>query len=84
MTPTRRKATVFPYRGKWRVQYLDLFGNQRTLTADTRQAAYLKLAQIEGEVRGGFLNPKADAMPSFGRGSRDLAVWPLRSRSPLA
>lgn len=72
MTPTRRKATVFPYRGKWRVQYLDLFGNQRTLSADTRQAAYLKLAQIEGEVRGGFLNPKADAMPSL---SQWLLYW---------
>jgi len=65
MTPIRRKASVFPYRGKWRVQYLDLFGNQRTITADTRQSAYLKLAEIEGELRGGYLNPKADTMPSF-------------------
>jgi integrase len=65
MAPIRRKASVFPYRGKWRVQCLDLFGNQRTQTADSRQSAYLKLAEIEGEVRGGYLNPKAETMPSF-------------------
>lgn len=78
MTPIRRKASVFPYRGKWRVQYLDLFGNQRTLTADSRQSAYLKLAEIEGEVRGGYLNPKADTMPSF---AQWLEYW-LGVRKP--
>jgi hypothetical protein len=46
-----RNATVFPYRGKWRVQYLDAFGKSRTMTAENRQQAYLKLAEIEGQCR---------------------------------
>ncbi len=65
MSITRRQATVFPYRGKWRVQYLDLFGKTRTLTADSRQAAYLKLAEIEGQMRSGYLNLQTSNLPSF-------------------
>lgn len=64
MSITRRKASVFPYRGKWRVQYLDLFGKSRTLTAATRQDAYLKLAEIEGQIRTGQLNLTNSDIPS--------------------
>ena len=63
----RRKATVFPYRGKWRVQYLDTFGRQRTQTAETRKDAYLQLAEIEGQIRKGFLNLTPDEIPSLGQ-----------------
>lgn len=62
----RRNATVFPYRGKWRVQYLDAFGKSRTMTAENRQEAYLKLAEIEGQVRAGYLNLSANQRPTFG------------------
>jgi len=64
----RRKSTVFPYRGKWRIQYLDLFGKTRTLTVETRQAAYLKLAEIEGQMRSGYLNLIGAEIPT-------LALW---------
>jgi integrase len=63
----RRNATVFPYRGKWRVQYLDAFGKSRTMTAENRQDAYLKLAEIEGQVRGGYLNLSGSQRPTFGQ-----------------
>ena len=65
MSITRRSSSVFPYRGKWRIQYLDLFGKTRTLTADTRQAAYLKLAEIEGQMRTGYLNLDKRNIPSL-------------------
>jgi integrase len=63
----RRNATVFPYRGKWRVQYLDAFGKSRTMTAENRQDAYLKLAEIEGQVRSGYLNLTGSQRPTFGQ-----------------
>jgi len=64
MSITRRKASVFPYRGKWRVQYLDLFGKSRTLTAASRQEAYLKLAEIEGQMRSGQLSLTSSDIPT--------------------
>jgi integrase len=63
MTPIRRKATVFPYRGKYRVQYLDTFGRQRTKTAATQQAAYQFLAEVEGHFRTGHLNLPTSQIP---------------------
>lgn len=75
---TRRKATVFPYRGKWRVQYIDTFGRQRTQTAETRKDAYLQLAEIEGQIRKGFLNLTPEQIPSLGQ---YLDYW-LQKREP--
>lgn len=68
MTPIRKQATVFPYRGKYRVQYLDTFGRQRTKTAETKKAAYQFLAQLEGHLRSGHLNPKTSEIPP-------LSIW---------
>lgn len=76
MTPIRRKATVFPYRGKYRVQYLDTFGRQRTKTAPTQQAAYQFLAEIEGHFRTGHLNLPSSQIPQL---SQWLWYW-LESR----
>lgn len=57
--PERKSATVFPYRGKWRLQYVDLFGKQRTRTADTKREAFMLLAQIQNqEVIGQYALPK--------------------------
>jgi integrase len=72
MTPIRRKATVFPYRGKYRVQYLDTFGRQRTKTAPTQQAAYQFLAEIEGHFRTGHLNLPSSDIPVL---SQWLGYW---------
>lgn len=63
--PIRKQATVFPYRGKWRIQYLDHQGRSRTLTAETKQEAYFRLAEIEGQARRGFLSPMGKEMPTF-------------------
>ena len=72
MTPIRRKATVFPYRGKYRVQYLDTFGRQRTKTAPTKQAAYQFLAEVEGHRRTGHLNLPSSQIPEL---SQWLGYW---------
>ncbi len=72
MAPIRRKATVFPYRGKYRVQYLDTFGRQRTKTAATQQAAYQFLAEIEGHFRSGHLNLPNSDIPAL---SQWLGYW---------
>jgi integrase len=80
MAPTRRQASVFPYRGKWRVQYLDTFGRARTLTAESRQDAYLKLADVEGQIRQGFIKPQSKEMPSFGQW---LDYWLGKRRAEL-
>jgi len=37
--PKRRSASVFPYRGKFRLQYIDSFGRTRTKTASSRPEA---------------------------------------------
>ncbi len=76
MAPIRRKATVFPYRGKYRVQYLDTFGRQRTKTAATQQAAYQFLAELEGHFRTGHLNLPSSEIPVL---SEWLGYW-LESR----
>lgn len=76
MSITRRSSSVFPYRGKWRVQYLDLFGKTRTLTAETRASAYLKLAEIEGQMRSGYLNLSGAEIPTL---AQWLSYW-LESR----
>jgi integrase len=77
---TRRKATVFPYRGKWRLQYTDTFGRQRTQTAPTRKDAYLLLAEIEGQVRAGFLNLLPEEIPTLGQ---YLDYWLEKRKSEL-
>jgi len=66
MSEQRRNATVFPYRGKWRIQYLDIFGRSRTMTAESQQDAYRKLSEIEGKIRTGFLQVKKSEIPSVG------------------
>jgi len=68
----RKSASVFPYRGKFRIQYLDSFGRTRTKTADTRKAAYELLAQLQMQQQAGFLNPKASETPTL---SQWLGYW---------
>ena len=68
----RKSASVFPYRGKYRIQYLDSFGRTRTKTAATRKAAYELLAQLELQQQAGFLNPKTSETPTL---SQWLGYW---------
>ena len=74
--PIRRQATVFPYRGKYRVQYLDTFGRQRTKTVETKSMAHRFLAEVEGNARNGHLNLASKNTPVF---SAWLEYW-VRSR----
>ena len=61
--PIRRQASIFPYRGKYRVQYLDTFGRERTKTVDSIRCGHLFLADIENKVASGFLNLKEREVP---------------------
>ena len=70
--PERKSATVFPYRGKWRVQYLDLYGKQKVKTVDSRRAGYEYLNQVQNAQANGYLNPNNDQMPSV---SEWLETW---------
>ena len=45
-TPIRKNPTVFPYRGKWRVTYVDPAGTTRTKAAESRQDAYSFLIHL--------------------------------------
>jgi integrase len=73
----RKSASVFPYRGKYRIQYLDSFGRTRTKTADTRKAAYELVAQLQLQQQSGFLNPKNTEMPTV---SQWLSSWLEKKR----
>ena len=79
---TRRNPTVFPYRGKFRVQYQDLLGNQRTITAETKEDAYLKLAMITGISTRGYLNLPASQIPRFDNWVRGWLDSKARELSP--
>ena len=68
----RKSATVFPYRGKWRVQYVDLFGRQRTKTADTKNDAYFLLAQIDQSQKQGRYELPKNKLPTV---SQWLEFW---------
>ena len=70
--PVRRQASVFPYRGKYRVQYLDTFGRERTKTVDSIRSGHLFLADIENKVSAGYLNLKDQEIPVF---SQWLELW---------
>lgn len=43
----RRNPTLFPYRGKWRVTYLDQSGRTRSKALATKQDGYRFLAELE-------------------------------------
>lgn len=71
-SPVRRRATVFPYRGKYRVQYLDTFGRERTKTVDSPRSGYLFLSGLEDQVNEGYLNLPTKDVPYF---SQWLDYW---------
>lgn len=47
------------------MQYQDLLGNQRTVTAKTEEDAYLKMALIAGVTTKGYLNLPTSKLPNF-------------------
>jgi integrase len=64
----RKSPTIFPYRGKWRIQYVDLTGRSRTKTAETKQDAYRELVRLEQQMALGFLERPTREVPT-------LAQW---------
>lgn len=64
----RKSPTIFPYRGKWRIQFVDLTGRNRTKTAETKQDAYRELVRLEQQMALGFLDRPAREVPT-------LAEW---------
>lgn len=50
-TPQRKNPTVFPYRGKWRLTYVDPTGQTKTKSVESKHDAYKFLIEI-GYLRG--------------------------------
>ena len=71
--PIQRKSpSVFPYRGKFRIQYLDLDGRTRTKTAETKLEAFRELAKLESQMQLGFGSKPSKEIPYLGDW---LEVW---------
>lgn len=71
--PIQRKSpTVFPYRGKFRLQYLDTDGRVRTKTAATKLEAFRELAKLESQMQLGFVSKPTKEIPYLGEW---LDVW---------
>ena len=68
----KRSATVFPYRGKWRLQYFDAEGRIRTKTAPSKQDAYMALGLVQQQLSQGFLAKPDREVPILGDW---LDVW---------
>jgi integrase len=64
----RKNATVFRYRGKWRVEYSDLFGRTRTKTANTKLEAQQLAAELRAQASQGLTEPVGHELPT-------LAQW---------
>jgi hypothetical protein len=58
-TNSKKSSSIFPYRGKWRIQYLDLQGKVRTKTASTKEDAYKQLGTLEHLKASGELPRRA-------------------------
>ncbi len=63
--PIKKSSTIFPYRGKWRIQYFDHEGRIRTKTVESKQDAYKHLAILEQLVTSGALPRKPSEIPYF-------------------
>ena len=74
----KRSSSIFPYRGKWRIQYLDLQGKVRTKTAATKEDAYKQLGALEHLKASGELPRRSQDLPSV---SEWLDYW-LELRKP--
>ena len=69
---SRRKASIFPYRGKWRIQYWDADGKLRTKTAETEKDAFKSLAILEQLIASNSLQKHRSLIPTMGEW---LDVW---------
>lgn len=68
----KKSSSIFPYRGKWRIQYLDLQGKVRTKTAATKEDAYKQLGTLEHLKASGELPRRSQDLPSV---SEWLDYW---------
>ncbi len=74
----KRSSSIFPYRGKWRIQYVDLQCKVRTKTAPTKEDAYKQLGALEHLKASGELPRRSQDLPSV---SEWLDYW-LEIRKP--
>ena len=63
---TKKSPTIFPYRGKWRIQYFDSEGRIRTKTAESQKDAYKDLAILEQLIASGRLPKRLQDLPTLG------------------
>lgn len=76
----RKNPTVFPYRGKFRLQYVDAMGRQRTKTAATKLEAFRELAKLERQLELGFTDSRPREIPTVGDWFK---VWLTRRESDV-
>lgn len=74
-------STVFPYRGKFRVQYFDAQGRVRTKTAETLKDGYKLLALLEQQVNQGLHQIRVSDLPTL---SEWLDSWYESRRSEVS
>ncbi len=76
----RKNPTIFPYRGKYRLQYVDSQGRNRTKTALTKHDAYKELVRLEKQLLIGPSMAGYKECPNF---SEWLETWLERRQSEI-
>lgn len=63
--PIKKSSTIFPYRGKWRIQFFDAEGNLRTKAVNSKDDAYKYLHIAEQLIATGKLPLRPTDIPYF-------------------
>lgn len=63
--PIKKSITIFPYRGKWRIQFFDSDGNLRTKAVNSKEDAYKYLHIAEQLIATGKLPLRPTDIPYF-------------------
>jgi hypothetical protein len=72
MVTTRRNPTLFPYRGKWRVTYVDHVGKTRSKTLATKHDGYVFIAGLTQDTPATPSGAALQEVPTLGNW---LATW---------
>jgi integrase len=72
MVTTRRNPTLFPYRGKWRVTYVDRVGKTRSKTLATKHDCYVFIAGLSQDTPPTPSGAPLQEVPTLGNW---LATW---------
>jgi integrase len=76
----RKNPTIFPYRGKYRLQYVDSQGRNRTKTALNKHDAYKELVRLEQQLLIGTSTAGYKESPNL---TEWLETWLKRRQSEV-